>query len=653
MPWEPPPRSERRPRPDAAARRRALGLASPTDDVPLEPPAPAAPASALPPAVRESLRDSLARIPDLVNGQADPVIDTPRPAPRERSSITATGLGARAASTAPAAPAAAAPTPSPTAPARVSDPRPVDAPAAEAPLPASDAPAGRFDKRSAAAVAAAAADRSVPTSSERAASIAAADAAVLAATAAAGVLGPPGSPPVPARRSPFAKADAPYPSVAGTAAPLSPPLVDAKGRTVAPHPRPPLWRRLGFAVVVVGLVASIPVLGYKGYRIISNSTSGTFTSTSTNPSDPGYEAQVDPTPTAVVIQYDVAHEPVGVTFLSLSAAAGGGGVVFVPLDTEVASPGYGVNRLRGAYDALKNRPTLARDQLSTEVGRLLNVSIGETVELDAAGWTQLVAPVAPLEIDNPEPVVLADGVTIPSGNTPLSAEQVGPYLAARKDGESDLARLNRSETVWSAWLAKVHAANDPAAVPGETTAGMGRFAQSLAKGQISFATLPVDRIIDATGRYRIRKGDVNDLVSDIVPSPTPAYPGSRFTVRLLDGVAPGTVSLDLTRQIVHLGGSVSVLGNGPRFGMAKTEIVFVDPTKKALAKIVLEALGGTGSVRLDRGAPDTVDFTIVLGKDILGESPSPTASTAGASTTAPGTTVPGSTPGFTTTSGGT
>ena len=594
--------------------------------------------------MRESLRDSLARIPDLVDGQADPVIDTPRPAPRERSSITATGLGARAASTAPPTPA-----PAPAA----SAPRPVETPAAEAPLPASDAPVGRFGNRTAAAAAAAAADRSVPTPSERAASVAAADAAVLAATAAGGGVGPPGPPPVGARRLPFAKADAPYPSVAGTAAPLSPPLVDAKGRTVAPHPRPPLWRRLGFAVVVVGLVASIPVLGYKGYRIISNSTSGTFTSTSTNPSDPGYEAQVDPTPTAVVIQYDVAHEPVGVTFLSLSAAAGGGGVVFVPLDTEVASPGYGVNRLRGAYDALKNRPTLARDQLSTEVGRLLNVSIGETVELDAAGWTQLVAPVAPLEIDNPEPVVLADGVTIPSGNTPLSAEQVGPYLAARKDGESDLARLNRSETVWSAWLAKVHAANDPAAVPGETTAGMGRFAQSLAKGQISFATLPVDRIIDATGRYRIRKGDVNDLVSDIVPSPTPAYPGSRFTVRLLDGVAPGTVSLDLTRQIVHLGGSVSVLGNGPRFGMAKTEIVFVDPTKKALAKIVLEALGGTGSVRLDRDAPDTVDFTIVLGKDILGESPSPTASTAGASTTAPGTTVPGSTPGFTTTSGGT
>ena len=454
------------------------------------------------------------------------------------------------------------------------------------------------------------------------------------------------------------------PAAVGAGVPPIAPPAPARGRGGHRGGPLPLWRRVGFAFVVLALVASIPVLGYAGYRILSNSKDGTYTSTVTNPADPGFEAQVDPTPTAVVIQYDAQHEPVGTTFLSLSTSTGGGGVVFVPLDTEVAKPALGVNRLRSAYDSIKDRPILARDQLSTEVGKLFNVGIEEVAELDDGGWAQLVAPVAPFSIDNPEPVTLADGTTIPSGTTPLTKDQVGPYLAARKPGESDLARLNRSQAVWTAWLEKVKEAKSDSAVPGETTAGIGRFARSLAKGDISYQTLPVDHILDSSGRYRIQKDAVRDLVTELVPSPTPAAPGSRTTIRLLDGVSAGTIPLDLTKKIVHMDGTTTIIGNGPSFGVAKTSIVYADPAKKAIAQVYLKALGGTGSVRLDLDAPDTVDLTILLGKDILGDDPkaSNTVTTAaGALGTSadPGvttTTTPGfgtTAPGFTTTSGGT
>ncbi|MFN8019076.1 MAG: LytR C-terminal domain-containing protein [Acidimicrobiales bacterium] len=388
---------------------------------------------------------------------------------------------------------------------------------------------------------------------------------------------------------------------------------------LAPRKKP-LWRRILFGVVLVGLIASIPVLAFAGYQLIQDSTAGDYNTKSLRPTDPGYEAQVDPTPTAVAIQFDDAGKPNGLTFVSLAGSDGGGGVVFVPLNTQVSEPSFGVNTLRGAYDAVANRPAMARERLASQVGRLLNVGVGEIIDLGANGWEQLVAPVAPLTIDSPDQVTLPDGTVIPTGTTQLTAAQVGPYLAATTGpGESDLARLNRHQVVWKAWLDAVAKSGKDDAVPGESSAGIGKFARALAQGKVSYDTLPVDPSNKTPGLYVANKSAVNDLMTDIVPSPTGATPGGRFTVRLLNGVQAGPVDAKLVREIVHRGGSVSIVGNGPEFGSEETEIVYANPAKKQLATVMAAALGAKGKVRLDREAPDTVDLTIVVGKDLQGD----------------------------------
>lgn len=392
---------------------------------------------------------------------------------------------------------------------------------------------------------------------------------------------------------------------------------------VAPEPvygrRPiPMWRRVAFAIVLIGLVVSIPVLGYAGMQVIRDSTEGDVVDANLTPSDPGYEAQVDPTPTAVAIQYDDDGNPNGLTFLTLAGADGGGAVVFVPLDTEVTEPAYGVDRLRTSYDVVKDRPALARERLASQTGRLLNVGIEEIIDLTNAGWEQLVMPVGPLLIENPEEVDLGYGQIIPSGPASLEANQVGRYLAYRKPGESDLNRLNRHEAVWSAWLAQVAASGRDDAVPGESTAGIARFAQQLAAGDVTFDTLPVDEG-DQPGVFTADAQAVNQLITDIVASPTGAVPGGRFTVRLLNGVAAEPIPADVVKQVVGRGGAVTILGNGPEFGTDETEIVYANPAKKQLAELLAASLGAEGMVRLDREAPDTVDLTIVLGKDVLGD----------------------------------
>ena len=397
------------------------------------------------------------------------------------------------------------------------------------------------------------------------------------------------------------------------------------GDAAAPVPAPtygrrtiPTWRRIAFAIVLVGLIASIPVLGYIGMQVIRDSTEGDVVDANLTPSDPSYEAQVDPTPTAVAIQYDDEGTPNGLTFLTLAGADGGGAVVFVPLDTEVTAPAYGVDRLRTSYDVVKDRPALARERLASQTGRLLNVGIEEIIDLNNAGWEQLVAPVGPLLIENPEEVDLGYGQIIPSGPASLEASQVGRYLAHSKPGESDLNRLNRHEAVWSAWLGQIAASGREDAVPGESSAGIARFAQQLAAGPVTYDTLPVDEA-EEPGVFTADESAVNELITEIVASPTGAVPGGRFTVRLLNGVAAEPIPADVVKQVVGRGGAVTILGNGPEFGTDETEIVYANPKNEQLAELLAASLGAEGMVRLDREAPDTVDLTIVLGKDVLGD----------------------------------
>ncbi|MGN6694854.1 MAG: LCP family protein [Aquihabitans sp.] len=601
MTSETPPPS-RRPRPGADARRRALGLDE--DGTPPSPAevAPPAPEGVTPPtaaARRESLRESLSRIPDLVPD--DPLLQLSPVVPVD--SLPVEVSPARAASKAAAPPRPSKPqVAAPDAAAAAAAPVVGDRPASDAPDDApAEAPAASPVRDSSVAFAA---PTPPPEAGPRYAGAAGVD--PLASTATDGAGTPPKGPEV---------------------------LIPRSGR-----PKPPMWRRITFAVVLIGLVAAIPALGYAGSQLISESKDGDYTGTTLSPSDPGYEAPVDPTPTAVAIQYDDQKVPTGVTFLSLAGGEGGGSVIFVPLDTEVTEPSFGVDRLRTAYDVVADQPNLARERLASQVGRLVNVGVDEIIDLDNAGWEQLVTPVGPLAIDNPDQIDLGFGQVIPSGQTTLQPNQVGAYLAATVEGESDLNRLNRHEAVWSAWLKQLQDSGKADAVPGESSAGISKFAKALASGPVTFDTLPVNTVPGLTPLFKADKEAVDQLITDTVASPTAAVPGSRFTVRLLNGVSPDGIPSDIVRQIVGRGGAVTVLGNGPQFDTDDTTVVYANPADKDLATLIAKSIGATGKVRLDREAPDTVDLTIVLGKDVLGD--------------ATGSGAPGSTTPETTASGG-
>ena len=291
MTSEQPPGSSRQPRPGVAARRSALGIDGGGDPPPLK---------------RESLRDSLARIPDLPRAGRDaPRRDRPNP---PHGAGPAAGEGSRLPS---------GPTPR----------RAGGEVLGEGGGPTQPPPGGRSG----------AAGRSRQDGARRRVHRA-------------------GQRPS-SRRMPQER--------------LRPLREDGRsdsGRRCGPRPGPSRrcwsargvrrrsWSRLIAAIPVLGCGRAPPHLGEQGRHLQRRPPDAGRT--------PGFEAQVEPTPTAVAIQYDDDNMPNAVTFLRPSGPDGGGSVIFVPLDTEVQEPRPGVDRSCGGLRGRRERPALARRRLA-------------------------------------------------------------------------------------------------------------------------------------------------------------------------------------------------------------------------------------------------------------------------------------------------
>jgi len=390
--------------------------------------------------------------------------------------------------------------------------------------------------------------------------------------------------------------------------------------TTAERPAAPAgrgWRDVPLASVVsaVVLVALFAVglgLAYTGTRIIRSSTEGEVLEPVDDPAAPGFEALVEPTPTLALL-HDLDGEIDAITVLTLpSPGSGGGGVVFVPTRVIEDMPIFGVAPIEAAYD-------LGTAQVQAEVvGDLLGAGMGEVAVVDAERWAGLVAPVAPLLVDNPDDLYVDDELRFPAGEVELEAEDVGPYLEARVEGQSELARLFRHETLWRAWLTAVEDAGGAEAVPGELEAGVGHFVRELAAGDTVLERLPAE---EATSEdfaeeptFVADPEAVDALVAELIPFPRSPRPGVRERVRVLNG----TDDLDAARRVAGtlppVGVEVIIVGNASRLDHETTTIAYVGPEHEHAARAIRDVLGG-GEVLQDPRPSDVVDITVTLGAD--------------------------------------
>ncbi|MGH9084256.1 MAG: LytR C-terminal domain-containing protein [Acidimicrobiales bacterium] len=357
-----------------------------------------------------------------------------------------------------------------------------------------------------------------------------------------------------------------------------------------------------FASVLVGAGLLGAVLAYVGVETLRDSSTGRRV-TSAEPDEPGYEALLEPTPTMLVM-----HEREGLlqsaVVLSLGAGGQGGSVLLLPPSVEVGDDDGARLSAVFAYERSEEALRAAAEIVS-------GVGVQEMVVLDDARWAELVAPVAPLSVENPDEVG-----EFPAGAVSLGAEDVAAWLTATDESETELGVLYRHELFWQAWVEAIAAAGRSDAVPGELDSGLGRFVRGLSGGPLRVATLPVTEGADLLGNvlYHVDRDVLDGLITDLVPFPIGTATSPRTRVRLLDGTGDQAHVGDLAPAVAAAGSSVVVVGNAEAFDYDTTEIRYHQPAQRAAAERLQRALGA-GEVVEDVRPIDAFDVTIVLGTD--------------------------------------
>ena len=378
-----------------------------------------------------------------------------------------------------------------------------------------------------------------------------------------------------------------------------------------------VWWRWGFPTSLVLLVVAVPVLIYAGLHVVLASNHGRPILSSKDPAEPGWEAAVEPTPTALMATLSDTGDLSSVSLLALTGPDRSS-VVFIPADTQVTTDN-GKQTLVAAYK------TGGAPGLKAAVEKIVGVDVGDVTVADAAEWEQLVTPVGNLSLTNPDNVTVNDIRLFNRGPIQLSPAQAGIYLRSRNWAEDDTNRLLRQEVFWRAWLAKIAAKGTADAVPGETDAGIGKFIRTLASTQVDYHVLPVkvQALADAyAGVFLPITADVGPLVAQTVPFPSASPPGSRPLVRVLDGTGQLDHGVSVARALAAAGAQIDGIGNASSFSVPSTQIIITGSDHRAQAESLRKALGFGEIIERapDAFSSDSVDITVILGADALGQS---------------------------------
>ncbi|MGQ0830056.1 MAG: LCP family protein [Microthrixaceae bacterium] len=373
----------------------------------------------------------------------------------------------------------------------------------------------------------------------------------------------------------------------------------------APAPAGPSrrWMTVFTAVLVLAVLVGA-ALAFVGVETLRDSSAGRRV-TSLDPSEPGFEGILESTPTLLVV-HDNEGALASAALLALNNDDLGGSVILLPPSVKVGD-GKDAATLAVTY-AFGGTPEVMRGAGEAVAG----VGVEDIVVVDDQRWRDLVAPLAPLSIDNPDAVP-----GFAAGPLSLTADQVGPWLEARDPREGELAAVYRQQLFWESWIRAVAKSTNPAAVPGELDSGLGRFVRGLANGPLQVATVAVTDVIDSAGNhvFPVDRAALQRTITDLVPFPVGTALAPRTRVRLLDGTGDQNHVRSVAPTVVASASTIVVVGNADRFDYTATEIRYHQPGERAAAERLREALGA-GRVIEDIRPIDSFDVTIVLGTDI-------------------------------------
>jgi len=430
-----------------------------------------------------------------------------------------------------------------------------------------------------------------------------------------------------------------------------------------PAPRPAFVWRWIYPLVLIGFIFAAGTLAEAGLRNALKIKDGKVTHSVTDPTQPGFLAEVVPTPTLLIVETNASNEAVGVTAMSLSADNKGGWVLQLPVETRnkdgkllwqiwqdaVSPPPPTTSVPTGTASASTTRATtttraaatsastttiapLSAESLAagkTAMGHAVGQFLGfafptDVVVLPTKTLGQLMTSAMPINYS----LQTAVQVDLPNGSqkTLFSA---GPVKIQSQNDvvqlfetvgriESPQLRLKRQADMWTAWIDALNGA--PTALAGlkSDPPTLVTFLTALATGPTQYRTLPITSEGTFAGFYILEPETAATaaLALQMVPFPLMVDPGARLRTALYNGTVNHDLTLAAANRMVENGAQIDVLGNATTLDVASSEIVYYDSQMKTRVETFGRSLG-IDKVRLLEGE-SAVDVTVTLGADFKG-----------------------------------
>jgi hypothetical protein len=381
-----------------------------------------------------------------------------------------------------------------------------------------------------------------------------------------------------------------------------------------------------FALATLIFVAGLVTLVWQGWETSLDIKGGTSFQAETDPSKPGYEAQVKPVPNHLVLNVDANGRLTDAELIvEISGRSGGSGVVMPIPGATLIQTDAGPSEL---VDYLADH---GPDAAVSELERILGFGITDTVTLSPQQITQMFGPAGPITFQNPDALIAATPsgdkeIRYGAGALTLQPDEVADYLSFTSDGEAAVNRSVRMGIVWDAWI-KAIAANAGAApklpplspVVGEAPVDLSALVAALAHDNVSYPTFPVQTIPipgSSAAVYRPDAEKIAALVPSIVPYPTSAFPGQRPRTRVLNGTSDRDAAPRAAATIVGAGGEITEFGNARGAARTDTTVEYHDDAAAGGAQKIAAALGVTAT--RSNSQTEAYDVTVTLGADFKG-----------------------------------
>ena len=395
-----------------------------------------------------------------------------------------------------------------------------------------------------------------------------------------------------------------------------------------------LVRRTAFLVTMLSLLALVPPLAWVGFRAALAQRTSSKVPQVSDPSAPGFQALVSPTPTLLTVTLNgVSHAPVAVVLLAKVANGNAGTAVVVPARLWVPRPKGGPRAFAEVWQTEGQAAALAG------LAQQFQFGFDEVVVLDDQGWADVLHDQGSISFDNSDDVTaIAAGSgrdrTFPAGRVSLGGSDVAAFLGATVPEEDPRAQLFRQELLWRGWLGgdgvapKTAPPNGPQ--PNSLHPLRGQAAKQGGAGLVSFvdgfvgharvvslpATVVEPLVRDRSDVFDFETSPANlaEFLADVVPFPAGAQPGDRIRVRLLDGVGNRATTLAAAAQLVPAGAEIALFGNASRYDYLATVVEYYDEHQRGAADTLAAALG-VGRAQAVQAGQESVDVTVIIGRD--------------------------------------